>query len=378
MFTETLNSTSKTEKNMEFEYSTEESDNDDDDDDDNDNDCNDGYEFPPLPFDIDLPSYTNPLDPYDNRHHGIDFFYCSSPPFPSPPPLPSSPPPPPTSPPLPPPPPPPSSSSSSLPPTSLATMARIYGNALTISSIRSYDDLNQPIISFATQQKKKVRASIAYLPQNIYVNIPVPPPPLPSRSVKRSNEVTYATLMNTTSIIPPVDSDLTINHVEYQELHIANENNPNRIYQNIKLRRLPQPPYYSESKCSPQSLSLSVTPLENNESSSHPTVINAGVIPSSSAHIYINLQYQDDKPPTIPARTNKSTPHVTQTSLLSILPSTIEQKEDTHSFFSSVATSPIKPEQDEEDINVLETSSTASSAQVSSFSFMKRKKKKNK
>ena len=99
-------------------------------------------------------------------------------------------------------------------------MARIYANARTFTSIRNYDSLNQPFVSFATQQKRKPRAPVACLLQSVYANIPTSPvrPPKP---LNTSNEVTYATLVNTTSLVPSIDSDSTKNdHVKYQQIHL--------------------------------------------------------------------------------------------------------------------------------------------------------------
>ncbi|CAF2802009.1 unnamed protein product [Rotaria sp. Silwood2] len=324
---------------MEFKNSIEESGDEDDEDDE---------EFPPLPSDIDLPSHTNTPDPYDNRHRTVEFFYCPSPPLPSPP-LPSPP---------------------QLPLlTSSVTMARIYANARTLTSIRNPNSINQPTISFATQQKKKGRAPVAGLLQSVYVNIPISPSPsLPPKPVNISNEVTYATLMNTTSMAPSISSDLTTNHVEYQQIHIQNETDKikhSRIYENIKSNRPPPPPYYSQAKFSQRTSSLSVTPLEVDKSLSHSKILNNQIISPSSAHIYINLECHDDKPPIIPTRTTKQSPITIQMSPPPpVIPPRNEQKDDFHSSSTNLITSPVEKEQDEGDTNVLETSSNASSVQT--------------
>jgi hypothetical protein len=335
MFTETLNSTSRNEETMELENSIEDPD-------------GDNAMFPPLPSDIELPSYANTPDPYDNRYHTVDLFYCPSPPLPSPPPPP--------------------------PPTSAATLARMYANARTFSSIRTHDSINQPSVSFATQHKKKVRAPIASLMEGVYVNIPVLPPPLPPtpppKSGSISNEVTYATLLNTTSMVPSIYSDLTINHVEYQQIelqHQSDEINHHRIYENIKSRRPPPLPFHSQ-----QSPSWSIIPFEIDKSLSPSKLTNNHIIPSSSAHIYVNLQYHEDKPPAIPTRTSKSIPMIIQTSPPPpMLPPRNRQKKETHFSSSSVATSLIETEPDEGDMNAAETSSNASTVQVSSIIFFK-------
>ncbi len=318
MFTETLNVTSRNKQNMELENSIEESDDDDE-------------EFPPLPSDIDVPSYANTPDPYDNRHHTINFYYCSSPPLPSPP-----------------------------PPTSSATMQRIYANARTFTSIRNHDSINQPIIAFATQQRKKPRAPMVCLLQNVYVNLPISPKP-----VNTSNEVTYATLMNTTSFVPSICSDVTLNHVEYQQIQIQHEVDAmdhNRIYENIKPRRPPPPPCYSQKN----NLQCSISPVDADKSLSHSKVINKDIIATSSEHIYINLKYHEDTPPVIPTRTCKPVPITIQASPPPpIIPRRNEQKEEIRCSSSSIITSSLEREQDERDINALETSSNASSIQVS-------------
>jgi hypothetical protein len=340
MFTETLNSTSRNEEIMELDNSIEDPDDEDE-------------EFPPLPSDIDLPAHITPQDPYDNRHNTMDLFYCASPPLPSPPPP-------------------------APPPTSAATLARMYANARTFSSIHTHDSYNHPV-SFATQQKKKIRAPIACLLEGLYVNIPMPPPPTPPpppsppKPENISNEVTYATLMNTTSLIPSIYSDLTMNHVEYQQIQIQHESdeiNHNRIYENIKSRRPPPLPYLSQSISPQQSISLEI-----DKSLSPSKIFNNDIIPSSSAHIYINLQYHEDKPPAIPTRTCKSIPITIQTSSSPpppVIPPRNEHKKALRFSSSSVATSPIETEQDEKDINAVETSSNASTVQVSLFIFQKR------
>ena len=331
MFIETLYLSSRNKEHMELENSIEESDDDD-------------KEFPPLPSEIDIPSYTNTPDPYDNRHHTTDFYYCSSPPLPSPPPP---------------------------PPTSSATMARICANARTFASIRNHDSINQPTIAFATQLKKKPRAPIACLFQNVYVNIPISPslPPSP-KLVDTSNEVMYATLMNTTSMGPSICSDVTINHVEYQQIQIQHEPDEmhhNRIYENIKPRRPPPPPCYSQFNISQQPPSCSIIPVD--KSLSYSKINNNDTILSSSEHIYINLKYHEDKPPTIPVRTCKPIPIIIQASSPPppIIPPRKEQKEEMHCSSSSVISSPLEREQDGGDINALETSSNASTIQVSEY-----------
>jgi hypothetical protein len=308
---------------MKLENSMEEPDDDDDD-----------IEFPPLPSNIDITSHTNTPDPYDNRHHVLELFYCPSPPLPSPPP----------------------------PTTSSATMTRIYANARTLSFLRTHDRTNQPMISFATQQRKKSRAPIASLLQSVYVNMPRPRSP-PPKVVNISNEITYTTLINTTSIVPPISSDLTINHAEYQQIqHKSVEINRIPIYENVKPRRLPPPPSPSPTNIPQRPASWSIIPLENDQLLS-PTKLNNNKIisSSSSARIYINLEYHNDKPPALPTRTCKSTRIVVQTSSSPpppLIPPRKEQK-------SSVTTSPVEKEQD-----AYETTSNASTVQVSSSALL--------
>lgn len=377
MFTETLNTTSRNDENMELTNSIEELDDDDGDDDDDDDDDDDVLEFPPLPSDIDLPSYVDlTLGPYDNRHRTIDLFYCTSPPFPSPPPPLLSPQP------VPPPPLPPSSSSSSM------TMTRIYANAHTFSSIRNTDSINQPMISFATQQKKKNRAPIACLLQSVYVNLPqprTPPPPPPppslppplssSNPTNTINEVTYATLLNTTSMVTSINSDLIVNHVEYQQIqHKSNEINRNRIYENVKSRPPPPPPpstptFTVQANIPQRPSSWSVIPVEDDKPllPSKPIINNE--ISSSSAHIYINLECHKDKPPTLPSRRSKSVRTSMETSSSSslstlvppVIPPRNEQRGDLRCSSSSITISSGQKEQDTH-----ETSSNTSTIQVNS------------
>ncbi|CAF5007162.1 unnamed protein product, partial [Rotaria socialis] len=226
--------------------------------------------FPPLPSDIDLPSYANTPDPYDNRHNALELFYCVSPPLPSPPSLQPSP---------------------LMTPLSAETMTRIYTNCHTVSSIRSHDNMKQQTISFATQFKKKARAPVVGLLQGVYINMPVsnslpsplqPPPPLrPSEPLTLSNEVTYATLMNTTSAGPSTCSDQVTNHVHYQEIHIENKSaktNSSRIYENIKTRRPPPPPCYSQTKFLKRTSSSSAITIEAERSPSYFNILDDNII----------------------------------------------------------------------------------------------------
>ncbi|CAF1034210.1 unnamed protein product [Adineta ricciae] len=325
---------------MELETSLEEPDEDE------------NEEFPPLPSDIEVPSFTNTPDLYDNRHNPIDFVYCASPPLPSPPTF---------SPPAPPP-----------PTTSAGTMDRVYANARTISSIRHNGSLTPIPVSFATQHKKKARAPIACSFQSIYVNIPMSPPlppppqlsplhltPTPVKPVNTSNEVTYATLMNTTSLVPSICPDITLNHVEYQQIQIQHEIvrvNSNRIYENIKARRPPPPPCYSPPPA---------IPIENNKSPPDQTVNDHDCLPSSLSstsageHIYINLKCQDDQPPAIPTRTCKSIPISTQLSPPPIISRRNEHRKDENCPVVKVPINSI-----EKDPSGHETSSNASTLQT--------------
>ena len=327
MFVETLHSISTNEEVMKLDNSMEEPDDDDDDDDDD-------IVFPPLPSNIDLPSYGNTPDPYDNRHHTMDLFYCPTPPFPSPPPP---------------------------PPPSAATMTRMYANARTFSSIRMHDSTSQPMVSFATQQRKKTRAPIASFIQSVYVNLPRPRSP-PSKPVNLANEVTYATLLNTTSLVPTLGSDVIVNHVEYQQIqHQSGRKVSIPIYENVKPRRPPPPPLCSPTNTPLRPASWSIIPLENDQPLAPVQQNNNRPVSSSSAHIYINLEYQNDKPPALPTRTTKSVRIAVQTTTPPppAIPPRNELREAIRSPSSIVATSLV-----ENDPDAYETTSNTSTAQV--------------
>ena len=341
MFIETLHSISTNEEVMKLENSMEEPDEDDDDDDDDDDD---EIAFPPLPSNIDLPSYGNTPDPYDNRHHTMDLFYCPTPPFPSPPPP---------------------------PPPSAATMTRIYANARTFSSIRTHDSTPQSIVSFATQQRRKTRAPIAsLLLQSVYVNLPRPRSP-PSKLMNLANEVTYATLLNTTSMVPTLAPELTVKHVEYQQIqHQSSRKVSIPIYENIKPRRPPPPPVCSPTNIPQRPASWSIIPVENDQPLS-PLKVNDNHR-HSSEHIYMNLECQNDKPPIIPIRTSKSVRTAAQTTTTPPLPPPPaipprkEQKEAARRPSSIVLSSAAENDQD-----AYETTSNTSTIKVSIYLRMK-------
>jgi hypothetical protein len=178
-----------------------------------------------------------------------------------------------------------------------------------------------------------------------------------------SNEVTYATLLNTTSMVPSISSDLIISHVQYQQIqHKFDEINQNRIYENIKPRRPPPPPYDSPKNLSQRPASCSIIPLEDDKLLSPAKLINNEITSSSSAHIYINLEYHNDQPPALPTRTCKSVQINIQTlpSPPPVLPPRNGHKEEMRCSSSSLATSPVEGEQ-----NIHETSSNASTVEVS-------------
>lgn len=375
MLTETLNSTSKNDNNMELDNSVEESTDDDDEE-----------EFPPLPSDIDFPSYANTPDPYDNSRTTREFLFFPSPPLPSP----------------------PQANQLSPAPASSENMIRILTNSRTVSTIRSHDTVKQKTVSFATQQKKKTRIPICDFLEGVYVNIstlkplkPAPPPPPPTatlplplsssgspESITVPNEVTYATLMNTTSMgLLPTNSDTGTIHAHYQEINIHNKSvktNQSRIYENIKARRPPPPPYYSQKNFFKRTSSVSSTATSNPEISRsliHSQLVDDDLNSCSNAHIYINLEFQDDKPPIIPTRsTKKQAPIIVQKSLTPpsppVIPPRGEQKEDTRSLISTTGILSIEKEQNEEDTNAHETSSNASSVQVSCIISIREKKTK--
>jgi hypothetical protein len=248
-------------------------------------------------------------------------------------------------------------------------MTRIYANARTISSLRSHASTNQPIVSFATQQRKKSRAPIASILQSVYVNMPRRRSP-PPKVENLSNEITYATLMNTTSIAPPVSAESTINHAEYQQVqHKSNKASRIPIYENVKPRRLPPPPVCSPTNTPQRPASWSIIPVENDRLLSPTKLEKKKIISASSAHIYINLEYHNDKPPALPTRTCKST-RIAQTASSPPPPPAIpprkEQKPGIHFSLSSPTTSPVEKEQD-----VYETTSNASTVQVSSSAISK-------
>ncbi|CAF4791089.1 unnamed protein product, partial [Rotaria magnacalcarata] len=75
--------------------------------------------------------------------------------------------------------------------------------------------------------------------------------------------------------------------------------------------------------------------LEAERSPSYFNILDDNIIPVSSEHIYINLQYHDDKPPVIPTRTTKQVQFSIQMSPPPpAIPPRNEQKQDTHSLSS--------------------------------------------
>jgi hypothetical protein len=178
-------------------------------------------------------------------------------------------------------------------------MIKTYTDTYTYTSLRRYDGVTPT---------KQTTCRV----HNIYANIPI-------SSTNISNEITYATLLNTTS---------NKNHVRYEHIaiqHALDENNNNRIYENVKIPRVP---------------SLPIIPLR-----SHPETCSDIVIPSS--HIYINLQNHKDTPSIIP--TGKRSPKD-------------DQKEDIHDV-------PISSD--------FEASSNVSTIQVSLITLIKGSIKKN-
>jgi len=125
----------------------------------------------------------------------------------------------------------------------------MYANMHTYTSI-----FKQDAIALSTQ-------SSYCLQTNIYSNISK----LSEKPTDLSDETTYAKLLNTTSITPPSNTDIAINS------QILDENNNSRFYENIN---------------------------------SHSTSIKMSKS-SSSTHIYINFDHQEDIPPIIPTSNNQ-------------------------------------------------------------------------
>ena len=232
----------------------------------------DDEEFPPLPSDIETMTY-------DNRHNSINLFYCPSPSFPTPPPMQND------------------RFLNLVSPEQ--TLLRTYANVRTFTSKRSSDLTISPQISFATQFKKKSRPPIVTFLETTYVNMPASTDKMKSTPT----EVTYATLMNTTSLMPLSNSsDHLNNHAEYQELHIASSKNDDEVvsglYENVKVRR--PPPIPNESSKSVK--------LENFSSPEEISVskLDVALMKNDSSHIYMNLKMNNDSPPTLPSRLNKS------------------------------------------------------------------------
>ena len=306
----------------------------------------DQEEFPPLPSDIETTTYINVRDPYDNRHHAIDLFYCPSPPFPSPPP-PLSPPP-----------------RSSLAPT--GSMIRTYANLHTFASIRNHEARTQPHVSFATQYKKKLRAPLVSLLDSVYINLPRPP----AKPITIANEVTYATLLNTTSLMPiSICSDASANYAEYQQIQIppsSAPSSPRGCYENVKPRRPPPLPCDTPRELEQSASSPSPSPSESNQSSPSGSQMNSDVpLPPSRAHTYINLEHQPDRPPVVPTRSSKAGA-VTRQTPPPVIPRRKEPKSSVASSSPPVSTPSPDKESDEVELQSLGTSSNASTIQVSS------------
>jgi hypothetical protein len=126
----------------------------------------------------------------------------------------------------------------------------MYANMHTYTSI-----FKQDAIALSTQ-------SSYCLETNIYSNISK----LSEKPTDLSDETTYGKLINTTSITPLTNTDMAINS------QILDENNNSRFYENI---------------------------------SSHSTSIKMSKSSSSSTHIYINFDHQEDIPPIIPTSNNQ-------------------------------------------------------------------------
>jgi hypothetical protein len=250
----------------------------------------DDEEFPPLPTDIDVPIYVHRHEPYDNQNRTIDLFYCPSPSLPS---------------------------ASSSPVLSCSSaMIRAYANIHTLTSIRQHDHQQSATIQFARQYKKKDRASVTCLADNLYVNMCRPK----ENSMNISNEVTYATLINTTSLMPSTSStdDNVHDHAEYQQIQVSCQidhcQSHERIYENIQQERRAPPPlpmdgqFEGVSPLLSPSLSCSDVTLTFNEPLLTTTNDDHRTNTHPSAHTYINLEFCDEPPPVLPSRACQSMP----------------------------------------------------------------------
>ena len=334
MLVETFNSAAKHENIMELDNSIQQSsnnNNEDDDDDDENSPTITNEEFPPLPTDIDVQSCENASDTYDNRQNTMELLDCPSPPLPPPPP----------------------------PPSATTTVERKHRNSNTFTSIHATHSPSQSIVTFSTQYKKKNRAPIVSFLDNIYVNMPrtLPPevPIVSKPSISIPNEVIYATLINTSSLITTNPPDQPVNHVEYQQIrHKSKQTTDLRIYENVPCRRPPPPPCQSSQDTPQRPTSWSIIPVENEQSASIPT----------NEHIYINLEYQNDQPPIPPKRTTKTVRIASPPILASPPPPAIPPRQDLKENGRCPSTSvTLVPTDDDQDM--LETSSNASTLKVS-------------
>ena len=236
-------------------------------------------------------------------------------------------------------------------------MVRTYANVHNFSSIRNFNEKNRPFVPFATQLKKKTRAPIACLLDNVYVNIPVVPP----KPVHVSNEVTYATLLNTSSaLLSATSTDPPVSHAEYQQIQIQSKGektDTRRIYENVKSRRPPPPPCYAKRP-------PVVPPVETDESVSCSENVSKRTLPPRRTHLYINMKQAQDQPPAIPTRVSKPAPVVADPALPPAIPPRREQKQEDSCATSNAVASSIQTEQEERETNAAETCSNASTVRV--------------
>jgi hypothetical protein len=154
---------------------------------------------------------------------------------------------------------------SNIPPLSSDIDLPLYANTcVSYNKKHQYSSQASSLLEEAYTSLQHHDGITYHLEKNVYANIT-------KLSPDTSDDAKYGSLIHTKSIIPESKTDITLNS------QILDENNNNRIYENVKL--------------GPKS-SLSYQKSSSNNVSS-----------SSSSPIYINLKQDEDKPPIISART---------------------------------------------------------------------------